>query len=67
MKFPVLLALAFLFASGSALSMSECRADCEKTYKVCTTSGKSSERACLAALEKCRKACVKKEPVTPTP
>jgi hypothetical protein len=67
MKTQILLALTFLFASGSALSMSECRADCEKTYKVCTTSGKSSERVCFAALEKCRKACVKKEPVAPTP
>ena len=67
MKPTLLLSLSFLFASGSALSMSECVADCEKTYKVCTTSGKSSERACFAALEKCRKACVKKEPVAPTP
>ena len=67
MKTKILLALTFLLASGSALSMSECRADCEKTYKVCTTSGKSSERVCFAALEKCRKACLKKEPVAPTP
>jgi hypothetical protein len=63
----ILLALTFLLASGSALSMSECRTDCEKTYKVCTTSGKSSERVCLAALEKCRQACMKKEPAAPKP
>jgi hypothetical protein len=67
MKSTLLLFLSFLFASGSALSMSECVADCEKTYKVCTTSGKSSERACFAALEKCRKACEKKSPAAPTP
>jgi len=67
MKPTLLLFLSFLFASGSALSMSECVADCEKTYKVCTTSGKSSQSACLAALEKCRKACQRNGPAVPTP
>jgi hypothetical protein len=67
MKSSILMLLIFLFASGSALSMSECVADCEKTYKVCTTSGKSSESACFAALEKCRTACAKKGPAAPTP
>jgi hypothetical protein len=68
MKSRILLALAFLLASGNVLSkMKPCDADCEKSYKVCTTSGKSSEKACMAALEKCRKACVKKEKTPSAP
>jgi hypothetical protein len=67
MNTKILLALGPLFVSGDALSMSGCRADCKRTWKVGATRSKGSGRACLAALEKCRKACVKKDPVAPTP
>ncbi len=67
MKSQLLLFVTFLLASGSALSMSECQADCERAYKACATSGKMSERACFAELEKCRKKCLKADPSATTP
>ena len=61
MKFQTLLLVAVSIASGNALAkMSECDTRCEETYKYCISSGKGSSKACLAALEKCRKACLKK-------
>jgi hypothetical protein len=56
-----LLAVALVLACGSAFSaMSECETKCEKSYKSCGTSGKSTPNACLAEREKCRKSCNKK-------
>jgi len=61
MTFQTLLLATVLVASGNALAkMSECETDCESKYKYCISSGKGSSKACLAALEKCRKACLKK-------
>jgi hypothetical protein len=57
----IMLAMALVIASGSVQSkMSPCDTDCEKSYKVCASSGKMSEGACMVALQKCRKACKKK-------
>jgi hypothetical protein len=65
-KSQVLFVVAVLLASGSALStMSPCWIDCEDSYKSCVSSRKTSERACLVQLEKCRKGCEKKEGTAP--
>jgi hypothetical protein len=62
MKFQSLFVVAVLLASGGAWSkMSPCWIDCEDSYKSCVNNRKSSERACFAQLEKCRKGCEKKE------
>ena len=62
MKSKFLLLTVVLFASSSAVpQMSECETSCQKRYSYCISSGKSSQRACLAELEKCRQSCLKKE------
>ena len=62
----ILFAVAFLLASGTALSkMSECDANCEKVYKACISGGKMSQRACMVDLEKCRKACLRQKKKNP--
>lgn len=61
MKAQWLLVAASLLTSGAALSqVSACDTECQKSHRYCISSGKGSERSCLAALEKCRKACLKK-------
>ena len=51
-----------LLASGAALAtLTPCRIDCEDSYKLCVANRNGSQRACMIQLEKCRKACEKKE------
>jgi hypothetical protein len=67
MKSKILLLIAVLLASSSAVpQMSECETNCQKRYSYCISSGKGSQRACLAELEKCRQACLKKEKSGPS-
>jgi hypothetical protein len=62
MTLQTLLLATVLVASGNALAkMSECQIDCEDKHKYCISSGKGSSKSCLAALEKCRQACLKKD------
>lgn len=62
MKSKILLLTVVLLASSSAVPQkSDCDTNCQKRYSYCISSGKGSQRACLVELEKCRKACLKKE------
>jgi hypothetical protein len=62
MRSKILLLSVVLLVPGSAVpKLSDCDTDCQKRYSYCISSGKSSQRACLAELEKCRKTCLKKE------
>jgi len=66
MKSQLLLAFALLLASGATLAKtSECDNSCEKTFKYCSTAGKSSQKVCLGEREKCRKRCIKNEKALP--
>ena len=56
----IALALLAITSAGWA-AMSECQADCEKTYKYCVDKRAKSENACRVDYEKCRKQCAKKE------
>jgi len=66
MRANVLVLAAVLFAAGNVLAkVSECETDCDKSYKYCISSGKGSSQSCRVAHEKCRKACLKKDPAAP--
>jgi hypothetical protein len=52
MRSKILLLSVVLLVPGSAVpKLSDCDTDCQKRYSYCISSGKSSQRACLAELE----------------
>lgn len=68
MRSKILTLTVVLLASSSAVpQMSDCQTNCQKRYSYCISSGRGSQRACLAELEKCRKACLKKEKSSVSP